>query len=221
MVQLKSHPGGTCENGLRATAEDFEQLFATENTDLLCLALQLTADAETAQSCVILAMRDCLFRSTVPRDRMHTWARRRVILNAIRLVWGTANDILGEPGFEFHLQPRLISAEAPQESVAILSLPPLDRLAFVICVLERYSILDCALVLKKTPQEVYEAAVRAGNQLLPLQEQRWHQVHLMIPGDMFNAFWDQDNKVRGCMGVDSGLIDVGLVSGTNIERPVQ
>ena len=55
----------TNEKGLYATPEDFEQLFAKQNTDLSRLSLQLTADAEKAECCFILAVRDCFFRSRV------------------------------------------------------------------------------------------------------------------------------------------------------------
>ena len=199
MFEIKGHPVNISEKSLHATAEDFEQLFAKETTDLIRLSLHLTADAEKAESCVILAMRDCFFRSRVPKDRVRTWARRMVMRNAIRSIWGAANDILGESEFEFHLQPSDFPLEALRESVAILSLPDLDRLAFVICVLERYSILDCALLLRKAPQEVYEAIVRASSQVLPLEDRSDHQATAPFPGNMY-PFWDQGNNLEGSRG---------------------
>ena len=200
MSRLKSHLVSTDVIGHCATAEDFEQLFAEQNTDLLRLSLHLTADAEKAESCLILAMRDCFFRSSVSKDRVRAWARRMVMRNAIRLVWGTPNDILGESGFEFHLQPSDFPVEALRESVAILTLPDLDRLAFVICVLERYSILDCAVLLRKAPQEVYNAIVRATSQVLPLEESRQHDTIASFAGDKYSALWDQGSKVEGSCG---------------------
>ena len=58
MPHVKDHRARTTEKGIYATAEDFEQPFAKQNTDLFRLSLHLTADAEKAESCVILAMRD-------------------------------------------------------------------------------------------------------------------------------------------------------------------
>jgi DNA-directed RNA polymerase specialized sigma24 family protein len=179
---------------LYAAAEDFEQLFAKQNTDLFRLSLHLTADAERADRCLILAMRDCFFRSNVLKDRVDTWARRMVVRNAIRLVWGTPNDILGESGFEFHSQPSCYSLEALRESVAILTLPDLDRVAFVICILERYSILDCALLLRKAPREVYDAIVRATSQILPLEEPKDHEAAVASPCNSCGVFWSQGNN---------------------------
>jgi hypothetical protein len=166
MSHIKGHRGSINEKSLYATAKDFEQLFAKEATDLLRLSLHLTADAEKAESCLILAMRDCFFRSSVPKHRVVIWARWMVIRNAVRMIWGTANDIVDESALEFQLQPRDYPLEELRESIAILTLPDLDRLAFVICVLERYSILDCALLLRKTPQKVHEAIVRAVDQVV-------------------------------------------------------
>ena len=156
------------EKCLNATAEDFEQLFAKESIDLLRLSLHLTADAEKAETCVILAMRDCLFRSSVSKDRVHIWARRMVIRNAVRLILGTQNDNVDDSALEFQLQPSDYPLEKLRESVAILTLPDLDRLCFVICVLERYSILDCALLLRKTPKKVHEAILRAADQVVSI-----------------------------------------------------
>ncbi len=70
MLHIKGHRVSMNEKSLYATAKDFEQLFAKETTDLLRLSLHLTADAEKAESCLILAMRDCFFRSSVSRHRV-------------------------------------------------------------------------------------------------------------------------------------------------------
>ena len=169
MPQIKSHRVRINEKSLYAAAKDFEQLFAKETTDLLRLSLHLTADAEKAECCLILAMRDCFFRSSVSKHRVGIWARRMVIRNAVRLIWGTPHDIVDDLTLEFQLQPNDYPLEELRESVAILTLPELDRLAFVICVLERYSILDCALLLRKTPQEVHEAILRAVDRVVSVQ----------------------------------------------------
>jgi DNA-directed RNA polymerase specialized sigma24 family protein len=199
VLQLKSHRVSTNQKGLYATPQEFEQLFAEQKTELLSLSLHLTADAEKAESCLFLAMRDCLFRSTVSKDRVHTWARRMVIRNAIRLVWGTRNDMVAESGFELHLQPSDLPLEALRESVEILTLPDLDRLAFVICVLERYSILDCALLVGKSPQEVYDAMVRAKSLLLPV-ELRSHDQAAAEVGSMYGYHRGQATELDGSCG---------------------
>ena len=170
MLQTKAHRVNNTVNARFATAEDFECLFVKQTTDLLRLSLHLTADAEKAERCLILAMRDCFFRSIIAKDQVYNWVRRMVIRNAVRLIWGTPTDLLADPAQEFQLQPAGYPREVIVESVEILALPDLDRLAFVICILERYSILDCALLLRKTPQEVQEAVLRAADQVVSVEE---------------------------------------------------
>jgi hypothetical protein len=123
-----------------------------------------------------------------------------VVRNAIGLVWGTKNDILAESGFEFHLQSSDFPLEGLRESLAILALPHLDRLAFVICVLERYSILDCALLLRKAPQEVYDAIVRAKSHVLPPEEGRDHEATTTFPANKCGAFWGKGSKLEDSCG---------------------
>jgi len=160
-----------------ATTDDFQCLFAREMTDLFRLSLQLTADAEKAESCLILAMRECFTNSAVSKRWALIWARRLVVRNAIRLVPVTepvmSSDTCSEPGPD--LQPCEYLIEALRGSPAILALPDFDRLVFVICVLERYSIMDCALLLKRSPKEVDNARVRAINQVAFAEELYRHE----------------------------------------------
>ena len=188
MPHIKGHRDSNNDKSLHATAKDFEQLFARETTDLLRLSLHLTANAEKAECCVILAMRDCFFRSSVLKHRMGIWARRMVIRNAVRLIWGTPHDVVDDSVFEFQLQPSDYPVEELKESVAILTLPDLDRLAFVICILERYSILDCALLLRKTPQKVHEAILRAANQVVSVEEGKSYPGALTSLVEAYGAF---------------------------------
>jgi DNA-directed RNA polymerase specialized sigma24 family protein len=199
VLQFKSHWVSTNAKNLYATPEDFEQLFAKQKIELLRLSLQLTANAAKAEMCLILAMRDCLFRSTVSKDRVRTWARRMVIRNAIHLVWGTPNELADESGFEFQLQPSCLPLEALQDSVEILTLPNLDRLAFVICVLERYSILDCALLVGKSPREVYDAMARAKRHLLPVKLRSHDQAAAEL-GSMYGYHRGQATELNGSCG---------------------
>src|SRR6516162_9709058 len=75
-----------------ATEEDFQQLFFAEITDLFRLSLQLTANAEKAERCLVDAMRDCFGNSAISRKFARVWAHRMIIRNAIRLVLGVDDD---------------------------------------------------------------------------------------------------------------------------------
>lgn len=76
---------------------------------------------------------------------------------------GIADSAASDQECEFHWQLCEYPGEGLSESEAILELPDFDRLAFVICVLERLSSLDCALLMKKSPKDVNDAIVRAKN----------------------------------------------------------
>jgi DNA-directed RNA polymerase specialized sigma24 family protein len=123
-----------------------------------------------------------------------------VIRNAIRLVWETPNELADESGFEFQLQPSGLPLEALQDSVEILTLPDFDRLAFVICVLERYSILDCALLMGKSPQEVYDAMARAKRLILSLEEPRDHEAIAELAGNLYGASGGRGDEFESSSG---------------------
>jgi hypothetical protein len=169
-LRFPSHRRSASETHSFATDDDFEHLFVAEITDFFRLSLQLTANAEKADRCLIYAMRDCFGKSTISRGFARAWARRMVIRNAIRLVLGIDNDFACDAGCEFHLQPSGYRTEELRESVDVLDLPDVDRLAFVICVLERLSILDCALLLRRSPKDVNDAISRAAKRVVSLED---------------------------------------------------
>ena len=161
MLYLNHSGADANSDSVYARRKDFDRIFAEQYTDLIRLSLQLTADAEKAETCLMLAMKACFCRSSVLKAGAQAWVRRMVIRNAICMLWGRPTYILDDPGIEFHLQPMQFAAETLRESPDVLMLPMFERVALVICVLERYSQLDCALWLRKTPQQVHEAIVRA------------------------------------------------------------
>jgi DNA-directed RNA polymerase specialized sigma24 family protein len=146
--------------------------------DLFCLSLHLTADAGKAERCLIDAMRECFDSNVIiiSRSRARSWAHRVVIRNAIRLVLGKENskpdDMLCETASDFPLQPSEYWTESLRDSTASLELPDFDRLVFVICVLERFSILDCALLLRRSPKDVNDARMRAINQVVSAEARK-------------------------------------------------
>lgn len=184
-LQFHSNQFQLIEESSYATTDDFQRLFAREMTDLFRLSLHLTADAEKAESCLILAMRDCFAHNAVSKEWALVWARRMVVRNAVRLVLGAQgtmpNDTCSEAGPDFHLQPSQFRTEALRDSLAILALPDFDRLVFVICVLERYSILDCAMLLKRSPNDVNDARVRAITQVVSAEERNHHKCTAASP----------------------------------------
>lgn len=190
-LQFHSNKFKSFEDDSYAAADDFQRLFARNMNDLFRLSLQLTADAETAERCLILAMRESFANSTVAKEWALIWARRTVIRNAIRLVLGARNtipsDIDCEEVSDFHLQPTEYRIEALRNSLSILELPDFDRLVFVICVLERYSILDCALLLKSSPKVVSAARVHAINKVVFANERNRRESTTALSTSLYGA----------------------------------
>jgi DNA-directed RNA polymerase specialized sigma24 family protein len=146
--------------------DDIRQFFTGEMTALLRLATHLTADTEKAETCLILTMRDCFESGAVSKERLSRWVRRIVVRNAIRLVLGIEPEIHDQSESIFCLPASYDLRNSLRDSAAILRLDDFDRLAFVICVFERCSPLDCALFLGSQLNDVKAAIVRARNQVL-------------------------------------------------------
>ena len=162
------------KRGEYAGKKEFASVFDSERAGLQRLALLLTADSETAKLCLFRAFRECITSSSVAKEWAFNWTRRMVIRNAIGLVmcpggqsFVNTNDEAGK-GFLALSPDDSLGAIATPES--ILDLPKFERFVFIICVLERYSILDCALLLGKSPRDVTEARHRVGNQAGQIDE---------------------------------------------------
>jgi hypothetical protein len=170
LLHLARHRRNSNETHPYATDADFQELFAREMTGFLQLSLHLTAEADKAERCLTLAMNDCFGTNTILKGFARAWARRMVIRIAIQELLGINNDFARNVESEFHLQPSQFRLGELRESLAVLELPEFDRLVFVICVLERLSILDCALLLRKSPNDVNDAIVHATNQIASLPD---------------------------------------------------
>jgi DNA-directed RNA polymerase specialized sigma24 family protein len=144
-----------------AREDEFANIFESERAGLQRLALLLTANSEAAKRCLVRAFRECVASSSVSKDWVLSWTRRMVIRTAIGLAMGpgrpsfvNTNDGADNGSIAFSPDD---SPGAMAESESILDLPEFDRFVFVICVLERYSIHDCALLLGRSPREINEA----------------------------------------------------------------
>jgi DNA-directed RNA polymerase specialized sigma24 family protein len=152
-----------------AGREELASVFECQRAGLQKLALLLTADEQAARRCMILAFRECIAGSPISREWALNWTRRMVIRNAISLVMGRENEshVNTNDGTDSALTGFSPddSPGANAESESILDLPELDRFVFVICVLERYSMYDCALLLGRSPRDINEARQRVGNRV--------------------------------------------------------
>jgi DNA-directed RNA polymerase specialized sigma24 family protein len=149
-----------------AMPADFCRTFADDVDHLFTLALLLTADRSRAEQCVVAGLEDCLHANAVFREWAHSWARRTVVKNAIRIVSPSPsrNETKTAAGIP----------EQDTQADAITSLQPFDRFVYVLSVLEKYSDRECSMLLDCTVEKVMAARTRAlqalagvGNRSLP------------------------------------------------------
>lgn len=151
--------------------------FERERAKLQRLALWLTADAGFAECCMNRALRECTAGASVSREWIPTWTRRMVICHAIELINSAGYRKLAQT--DKFADSSLISftesmsLDRVEEPKSFLDLPELDRLVFVICVLEGYSMHDCALLLGRTARDIIDSYKSLGG-LANFRFGTWH-----------------------------------------------
>ncbi len=133
-----------------ATNEDLCKLFTEDITTLYLLCFMLTANHETAEQCFVDGLDDCMNGNSVYKEFARSWARRRIIQCAIRVI---------APGVQ-HTNSVLNVWSRSEESAsltAILELDTFERFVFVMSMLEGYSDQECSLLLGCSRGEVVTA----------------------------------------------------------------
>ncbi len=149
-----------------ASASDFCRIFAEDMSKLYLLAFLLTADEEKAERCFAGALEDCSQSSRVFREWAHSWARRAVIQNAIRLAGRELEQPHGDS------RPNSVASQSvvPEELSRVIWLNTFERFLYVMSVLERYTDQDCAVLLRCRRQQVVDGRLRALQHLATSEE---------------------------------------------------
>ena len=132
-----------------ATSEDFRELFTEDSRGLYLLSFLLTADQEKAERCFVASLDECVNENSVFKDWAHSWARRMIARNAVRMIAGhsgptgsaTAASVAaldGDPSGTFLQDPWL---------ARVLSLENFERFVYVLSILEEYPDQNCAVLL--------------------------------------------------------------------------
>jgi hypothetical protein len=143
-----------------AVSGDFCRIFAEQMNGLFQLSLCLTADPALAERCFVSGLEDSLASNRVFKDWAHSWARRTVIQNAIRLLKPSRRT-------ETFLAPSSGGAASDSDALfsALLGLPTFERFVFVMSVLERHSDQDCKTLLGCSRQDIVKARAQALKRL--------------------------------------------------------
>jgi DNA-directed RNA polymerase specialized sigma24 family protein len=135
-----------------AMPADFCRMFADDVDHLFTLALLLTADRSRAEQCMVAGLEDCLHANAVFREWAHSWARRTVVKNAVRII---------SPSLRNEAKTAAGIPEPGALADAITSLQPFDRFVYVLSVLEKYSERECSMLLDCAVDRVIDARTRA------------------------------------------------------------
>jgi len=141
-----------------ATRTDFCRIFEKDMKRLYRLSFLLTADEAMAEQCFVGGLHIAQTENRVFKEWAESWARRTIILNAIRMVRprSSSESTAGVSGGSND-----DAVTGPHEIAGILELPAFERFAFVMSVLEGYSDHECSLHLACTVGDVRTARTRA------------------------------------------------------------
>lgn len=141
-----------------ASSGDFCRVFCEHTDGLYRLSFLLTADREKAEHCFVSGFEDSVKGNPVFKEWAHSWARRAIIQNAVRVI--NPRPTGEDSHSNFNRSGETPTAE-PGDFAAILELPPFERFVYVMSVLEHYPDQGCSLLLGCTRRDVSAARIRA------------------------------------------------------------
>jgi DNA-directed RNA polymerase specialized sigma24 family protein len=145
-----------------ATGADFCKIFKTDMNHLYLLAFLLTADRSAAEQCFVEGLEGAREGSPVFKEWAQSWARRLLIVNAIRMVRPRPGNSRPTATSSRHA---IEAANLPPAMAAILALNPFERFAFAMSVLEGYSDRECSLLLECSVADLVAGRTRALQQI--------------------------------------------------------
>jgi DNA-directed RNA polymerase specialized sigma24 family protein len=152
---------------LYATRADFCRVFDNDRDRLYLLSLLLTGDPELAEKCFVRGLEDSKGGNPVFKEWARSWARRRIITNAIAMIRPRRE---GVSSGSTDVGSRDIEG-LPRELAAVLSLQTFDRFVFVMSMLEGYPERDVRLLLDCSSADISQARVRAFDQISATAQQ--------------------------------------------------
>jgi len=159
-----------------ASSDDFRRVFDEDMNSLYLLSFLLTADHEKAEQCFVSGLEDAVDGNPVFREWARSWARRAIIVDAVRAINPRPTE---ENGRSSSASLSRNGKTAPVEQIeiaAVLALAPFERFVYVMTVLERYSDQDCSLVLGCARWDVVAARTRAFEQIASAMASRSKQL---------------------------------------------
>ena len=150
-----------------ATRSDFCHIYVDQMNDLFLLSLLLTADPQKAEQCFLSGFEDSVRNNYVFKERAHSWARRSIVLRAIRLLCPRPGEETESNGARLSPLIGNVPAEvqAYPEFARIVALNSFERFVFIMSILEKYSAQECSLLLGCFRRDVINAQATAVRHL--------------------------------------------------------
>ena len=145
-----------------AKQADFCDVFKNDTKPLYLLAFFLTANHKESEQCFISTVADAFKERAVFKEWARSWVKRRLIENAIEIV-SPASDRSSPRRDVWSTEQRW--TRRSYEIDTVTKLANFERFVFVISILERYSKLNCSLLLGCSTDKIVQARVRAFRQL--------------------------------------------------------
>jgi DNA-directed RNA polymerase specialized sigma24 family protein len=163
MIYLRQIRTGKDSANEYATSEDFRRLFIEEMDGLYQLSYLLTGDDEKAKQCFVAGLEDSVKGNNIFREWAHSWAKRAIIKNTIRVLRPQPTDADSSlPANVVSEKNKLrIIRDGHLEIDSVLALEDFERFVFVMTVLERYSDHESALLIGCSIAEIRAARICA------------------------------------------------------------
>ncbi len=150
-----------------ATRSDFCHLYVEQMNGLFLLSLLLTADPQKAEQCFLSGFADSVRNNYVFKERAHAWARRSIVLRAIRLLCPRPGEETESNGAR---SSPLIGNVPPEvqaypDFARIVALHSFERFVFIMSILEKHSVHECSLLLGSSRRDVMNARSAAMRHL--------------------------------------------------------
>jgi DNA-directed RNA polymerase specialized sigma24 family protein len=137
-----------------ATEADFQRIFSEDMAGLHLLAYLLTADPELAEQVFVGGLEDSINGNPVFRQWARSWSQRAIIKRALKAI----GPLPSGAGTDIQISnPQTGKPELDALIKGVIAMPAFHRFVFVLSVLEKYSISECATLLACTLSDVVTA----------------------------------------------------------------
>lgn len=162
-----THKYKNTRSNVYATRSDFCHVYVDQMNDLFLLSLLLTADPQKAEQCFLSGFEDSVRNNHVFKERAHSWARRSIVLRAIRLLCPRPGEETESNGARLSPLIGNVPAEVQvyPEFARIVALNSFERFVFIMSILEKYSAQECSLLLGCFRRDVLNAQATAVRRL--------------------------------------------------------